>query len=639
MNDDNSLEKAFGKTLVYYNKNLYIYGASLINNDENSTSTMDIFNLDTEKWDKIQFSANYPNARIGHLAYVYNNKMYIFFGNNIENSSIYNDVWSHNFISSTWSNLSNFPHQDLCASIQIDTKVYLLFGRVGFQGVNSISHFDLSNTVLENNLIIENNFFPPKRRNHCMIKFNDKIYIFGGISEDGSYLNDLWKFYSTSQIWELVIPSGTIPSGRSSFGCNIDEGTGFLIYGGNSTNGVLGDFYYHDFVANSWEEIKSTSLGPGQRAGLCLCSIPLFSFIIGGSLGSETYKDIWLYDYTNSEYIKVAELPVGLINAKCWNELVNGIHNIYVISGTTIHFDANTYVFNVTIYQKNGVYINSVEKIKNDTIIISESALILSDDTAILVLGSAWNNFLNQPKPFHGKTKMISTTVEVLWIYSTILFLICIFAIFKIAILWNNVEKIDLFVSYHEQNINVPVIYRKTKLGGFFSIIYIVVASIIIIGSFMAYELDNIIKIKGLVPLITVEESISAQNFIVEALFLTYGGLCQKELDNVKLISIIETNIDYIDRDIKLQNKSGDFLISLIYNDITFSDSAKITIKFNELTARSTSIYVNVSTSSSIPSEPSNISVILFPPDFKQVFIGLQPSIIPLSLIPSVIVI
>lgn len=801
MKNGYSIDKAFSKTLVFYDEKLYLYGAPLNNSDDSAAKTMDVFDLKTEEWDIIQFTGNYPSARSGQASYVYNNSMYVFSGMNIESNFIYNDVWSYNFPSSKWTNHGNFSMQILFASVQIDSKVFIIFGRIDLIGTNSISYFDLNSDKLQNTLLVKRNIFPPKRKNHCMRKFNEDILIFGGVSEDGNYLNDIWKFYISSQHWEYIYSSGSIPSARSNFGCTIESGTGFLIYGGKSASGILGDLYYYDMVSSFWIKLNALGDNPGQRTRSCFCSINNIGFIIGGSNNAEVYNDIWYYSYLASKFVKIAELPIGIINAKCWSEYVNGIYYIYVISGTDISFNPNKCVYKVTAEEKQGFFNSTVELgVCSDLLDISESALVLTGDTALLVLGSLWNSFLKpivisynykteqllyeetgslalfghgavhmedsiyvfgggygydnvkltesigntmykftsqvdkiqigcsrgtekvynsckscpkgsyynetscalcpvgtfsqsissddsascipcdygtyndkegstycyecpsyslcpigstsilsysivpsyskntfyQPKPYTSQTSLISNVTKGLWMYLGLLFIFIICGIIYISSIRNNIGKLDLFVSNHGQEINIPVIYRKTKLGGVFSLIYILVASIIIISSFMTYQLDNIIEIKALVPLVTIDESISTKNFVIDALFFTYGGSCIKQVNEEIFISVIETNIEYKKKIYDSFKDSGNCLVSIKYSDIVISDAATITINLNEKAARSSFIIVNVSASSSIPSEPSNISVSIVPSDLKQVFVGLTPSIIPLFLIPSV---
>ena len=41
------------------------------------------------------------------------------------------------------------------------------------------------------------------------------IYVFGGITDDGVYLNDIWKFHLDENKWEEIIIKNEIPKAKS----------------------------------------------------------------------------------------------------------------------------------------------------------------------------------------------------------------------------------------------------------------------------------------------------------------------------------------------------------------------------------------------------------------------------------------
>ncbi|OMJ92453.1 hypothetical protein SteCoe_4792 [Stentor coeruleus] len=798
MNSGTAPNKSYDLSLVYYNNKLYLYG-SVLDEDPivNPGNLMYMFDLVTNIWEILVFSEYYPNSRLSHTSYVYQDSMYIFFGLDIINSSYTDDIWSYNFLNNTWKMLGVFSPVFNYASVQIGTKIYIAFGYNNYKGQNSVSFYDLYQNKLEKNEVSVHRISPPKRKYHCIYKYNDDIYIFGGISENGEYLNDMWIFHNSTYNWESVTISEIGPKGRYSFGCGGGIETGFMIYGGESSIGILSDFYYYDMVSSMWIDINITiDLNPGNRAGHCICVYEYYTFIIGGYRDTEALKDIWLYNYVTNMFTKIIELPYGLINSKCWALFSDERINLFIISGTDSNYNTNTCVYKITITSTNEELKSELKKVLcNKVLNLSESAFVISGNNAMLISGSILNKYLKpvlvsydfitnqiltekisfalyghsalhmgkyiyifgggfgndfvkisestsnsmlviksessgiqiecskgtvkignycepcskgyynsedkclpcpkgtfsnstaaevlascipcdygfynensgslycyecpsyalcpigsseliyytssvtksfyQPKAFQGKTTMISDLVDKLWIYFSLVAVFISFVVFRISALRSSIQRVDLFVADHGQELNKPVVLRTTKLGGLFSIYFLLSAGIIILGSFLTYELDNITEIKALIPLITLEETISAEKLHIETTFFIYGGTCNNDNQNLLLLS--ETSINYKSKQITTNFISNNCIISITYNNIILLNSAKILIILTERTSRASFIGANFTISSSIPSESSNIFIPIFPTDLKQVLVGSIPSIIPLKIIPSVI--
>ncbi|OMJ87655.1 hypothetical protein SteCoe_10581 [Stentor coeruleus] len=794
--------KGQGLSLVYYEEKLYLYGYQKLSDDSGSQGdNMHVFDLSSETWNKIMFSMPYPEIRSLHLACVYQDSMFILLGGNPKTLAAFNDTWVYNFTTSSWVYKGVISSNVLFASVYIDSKIYILFGRKDFIGQNSVDLIDLSKSKIYTKNIVPNRSFPSKRRNHCSIKFADNIYIFGGISDNGEYLNDIWRFYNVTEKWEYVITTGTLPKGRELFGCGSVSGTGIIIYGGKSSSGILNDFFYFDISSSFWSEIETGSINPGERSGLCLTNNFYITFFIGGSRYNEELKDIWIYDYIVSEFMVVGELPKGIINPKCWSE-TNGIEfSIFIFSGNDINFIPNQSIYKLKIFKDKGIYTGIIEEISLEgQLFVSESALVKTKYNFLLISGSLMNNYLkpfvisydldnyqqnteefneslaifghsaihmgdsiyifgggfgndlikktnsasntmykiqsekgktkigcsvgtveindicepclqgyyyddvsntclscpagtfsnkiaaegtascipcdfgtysnnkgskycyecpsyslcpigssslivfssypqkkqNQPKAYQGKNDMVSEIVNQFWAYFGLFVLLVTLIVLKVSVLKDKIAKVDLFAANHGQEINVPVVFRNTRLGGIFSIYYIFAVSIAILGSFLTFELDNITEIKGLVPLVTINEQISADFLTIIFIFYTYGSKCEGDFLGSEFLIMQESNIKYSNMTKNYNLDLKNCIINIKYSDIIFSNNAEITIKLNERTARSSYISANITISSSIPSEPSNIFIPIYPTSVKHVFIGTNPSIIPLKVIPSI---
>ena len=116
---------------------------------------------------------------------------------------------------------------------------------------------------------------------------------------------------------------------------------------------------------------------------------------------------------------------------------------------------------------------------------------------------------------------------------------------FEVKNIREKVKILDVFVSQHDNLLGVPIVYKKTEVGGFFSILFVLSAGIIIISSILSFEIDNISEVKTLVPLISLDDSFSVDFLQISFVYFIYGGIC--ELNNAcsSLIFINDSGLSY----------------------------------------------------------------------------------------------
>lgn len=92
----------------------------------------------------------------------------------------------------------------------------------------------------------------------------------------------------------------------------------------------------------------------------------------------------------------------------------------------------------------------------------------------------------------------------------------------------NTLTQIDIFKESHNHNVDQVMYLRKTPIGGFFSVIFMVLALILIVVAILNYQSSNIIENKSLVPLLILEAEVD--KFIADIRVVTtlmhYGGEC-----------------------------------------------------------------------------------------------------------------
>lgn len=109
---------------------------------------------------------------------------------------------------------------------------------------------------------IKNQDYPNPRINSAICVLNESIYMFGGKTQEGHYLNDVWIYSITNNQWRKVIPKedATIPKGRSGHTMTLFKGE-LYIFGGKTGNiHENNDFWKFNPKSEEFELIQDTLL-------------------------------------------------------------------------------------------------------------------------------------------------------------------------------------------------------------------------------------------------------------------------------------------------------------------------------------------------------------------------------------------
>jgi N-acetylneuraminic acid mutarotase len=107
---------------------------------------------------------------------------------------------------------------------------------------------------------INNNDYPCGRMLHSATINNDYLYVFGGKTGDGIYLNDLWRFSLFSKTWEKVKVEGEVPKGRSGHTMANCESLIYIFGGKVGDLQERNEFWKFDVDKNSFALIHDTML-------------------------------------------------------------------------------------------------------------------------------------------------------------------------------------------------------------------------------------------------------------------------------------------------------------------------------------------------------------------------------------------
>ena len=720
--------------------------------------------------------------------------MYIFFGYN-QNIKYY-QVLRLDFETLDWQTmLENSDYLYGSSIVSSDDKLYFLLGKSESNYENSVKVFDYK--LGSFNVLTESVNLPKARKNHISWSYNNSIYIFGGVSKNNEYLNDMWRFDINEEKWHEVKVSGSIPEGRESMGFYFVPGNILIVIGGKAGSKVFSDFYIYEPRSSVWVVKNEIENMVSERFSSCVFFANLKVIVFGGQNSQGYLNDLWIYDFHLNSFINIEVTGAAqIMNYKCVMTQNNDEIDIYVISGKNSNNEPNDSIFLVQILNfSTEIPVASIKKYwQNDNFLLNNFSIVFQSST-IYLLGGQNNQYLsksilildlkkrllrsvpvpqdlwisghtsshfakslfifggvhspngyqtsstpsstlykltstnldlnlncsqtlsvssecfsckagyylesnvckpcpagtfspydgavglimcvpcfngefndltgkklckkcsegyncpisskeqkvrmrlmesysNQPKEFESETLRIENVNQNI-LYG--LLAVCIFLINFLVFSSNFralIKKVDIFVDQHSQELNVPVVYTKTPLGGYFTISFIMLALITCMYTAVSFFKDNIVETKSLVPSVVMEEEFFESDLELNINFYDFNGNCSS-----LSASLEETAIKYSKRKIYYLKGTSDCLVQVIYSNFHLLSDAELEFGFKDEVASCSFLSINISSSSSIPKEPSELFIPLYPSDNSLIFRGFPSSTFKFSLIPSVILI
>jgi hypothetical protein len=247
--------------------------------------------------------------------------------------------------------------------------------------------------------LIKSAEFPKKRKNHASFVFDSELYIFGGVSDSGDYLNDMWSFNFQNNVWNKINPTGNIPTGRELMNIALIEGLGIVLTSGKTDVEVFNEFYYFEMKNKYFNLVQKTSNWKSPRYSSCLLYFNSLNFEIGGRDMNSAVGDLFIFDYmyNNATLISMPDY-FRPINHHCFVTTSNlDSVVITVVGGTSIEEVPNYIVYDLNISGINTRKFSvSVEKkMISNYFRTSDTAYSFNDGKIFLVGGSLWSEYLN----------------------------------------------------------------------------------------------------------------------------------------------------------------------------------------------------------------------------------------------------
>lgn len=267
-----------------YKDHLYVFAGMDINEGKMNDLYRVNLNINAEdflKWQEVTLSNKNPSELSYHQGALdeENGKFYIFGGENIyqryPNDLFILDLEKKMWIKKTFDENKILGMTGHSLNFHQETYSLVLFG--GFAKgmyLNDIFIYDIksnewtkyhSNDNTEENKKqdkkkINSKNVPLGRMLHSALVMNNNLYIFGGKTGDGIYLNDFWRFSLLQKRWEILIVEGEIPKGRSGH-TMIGSDNNIYIFGGKVGDlQERNEFWKYDVNRNQFMLIHDTLL-------------------------------------------------------------------------------------------------------------------------------------------------------------------------------------------------------------------------------------------------------------------------------------------------------------------------------------------------------------------------------------------
>ncbi|CAG9320752.1 unnamed protein product [Blepharisma stoltei] len=150
------------------------------------------------------------------------------------------------------------------------------------------------------NVVVDSDL-PSKRAGHTISNYNGELYLFGGCDLDTACYSDVYRFNMTVNMWELLNPTGDIPTAREGHIAAV-VGSKLYISGGTTLTDLLDETNILDLTTLEWKEAElGGSIEPRAYHAAALHDSGLI-FIFGGYTSEGLSNEVILLDTVNNHW-------------------------------------------------------------------------------------------------------------------------------------------------------------------------------------------------------------------------------------------------------------------------------------------------------------------------------------------------
>lgn len=196
----------------------------------------------TNSWASVPVEGFIPPSRDGHSAVVWKDSMLIFGGFEEDNQRFSQEVFMFDFLTKKWKEIKTegIPpsHRDFHAACMLGDRMYVFGGRSDERGQfhSSSDFYDNAIHILDmkelkwTKPVVKN--APPGRRSNTLWSYQGLVYMFGGFeSKNNRHFSDLHCYNPENNTWNQLKAAGQSPVARRRQ-CTVMVGSKLFLFGG-----------------------------------------------------------------------------------------------------------------------------------------------------------------------------------------------------------------------------------------------------------------------------------------------------------------------------------------------------------------------------------------------------------------------
>jgi hypothetical protein len=245
----------------------------------------------------------------------------------------------------------------------------------------------------------------------------------------------------------------------------------------------------------------------------------------------------------------------------------------------------------------------------------------------------------NQPASYSENTQKAKDATRVFY-FSFLSF--CLMGIILIALFREKllpvIKMIDIYTDGHNNPRSSILYLRKTVIGGIFTLIFILLAFLLIIVTIIEFRYSNWTETKSLIPVVIIFDEVEKfeSDVSIKLNLMRYGGSCNESFftDGSRLFS---ASVQGIQGNFQVIGADGDDIecrIEFFCKKCSLNVGASMLFTASEKSSYCSAITLNISADSSIKSEKSSLYFLIKTPE-NAIFRGPDPTIFKVSAIPS----
>ena len=285
-----------------------VVGASFLNNGAFINSSGSNNPLTVNKYTTNSVTADWSastndssgDIRAWPSAAVYNNKMYVFGGNDFGPGNYYDTMRIYDFNTSTWSDgtadTTGGERSDHTAVVY-NNRMYVYAGSYDGGTYNTMRIYDFATETWTGNGYGDDDV-DTARWGHSAVVYNGKMYVYGGIDGSSTLLNTLRIYDFSTKTWS----AGATDVARMTHSAVVYNGK-MYIFGGDTGSGAVATMRVYDIASNTWSD--GTTDGTNTRNDHKAVVYNNMMYVFGGYNDIDDLATMRSYDFASSAWSAV----------------------------------------------------------------------------------------------------------------------------------------------------------------------------------------------------------------------------------------------------------------------------------------------------------------------------------------------